>query len=136
MRTCKHGVFYFCVVIVVLVPPSIADEPTDFLVTKHTPTVITCTASGVPFPSIHWMKNGIRLLPRGDGYRIQSSGKTQSSACMSVDWFNDEWIASSGFFFHQHKRLKYICISGPRQLGKNAIRMGWGIEEKKCLETK
>ncbi|XP_019490993.1 PREDICTED: hemicentin-1 [Hipposideros armiger] len=58
----------------VQVPPSIADEPTDFLVTKHAPTVITCTASGVPFPSIHWMKNGIRLLPRGDGYRIQSSG--------------------------------------------------------------
>ncbi|KAI4578501.1 hypothetical protein MJG53_011356 [Ovis ammon polii x Ovis aries] len=58
----------------VQVPPSIADEPTDFLVTKHTPTVITCTASGVPFPSIHWMKNGIRLLPRGEGYRILSSG--------------------------------------------------------------
>lgn len=58
----------------VQVPPSIADEPTDFLVTKHTPTVITCTASGVPFPSIHWMKNGVRLLPRGEGYRILSSG--------------------------------------------------------------
>ncbi|XP_048080805.2 hemicentin-1 isoform X4 [Ursus arctos] len=58
----------------VQVPPSIADEPTDFLVTKHAPTVITCTASGVPFPSIHWTKNGIRLLPRGDGYRILSSG--------------------------------------------------------------
>ncbi|XP_044798654.2 hemicentin-1 isoform X4 [Bubalus bubalis] len=58
----------------VQVPPSIADEPTDFLVTKHTPTVITCTTSGVPFPSIHWMKNGIRLLPRGEGYRILSSG--------------------------------------------------------------
>ncbi|XP_043342030.1 hemicentin-1 isoform X3 [Cervus canadensis] len=58
----------------VQVPPSIADEPTDFLVTTHTPTVITCTASGVPFPSIHWMKNGIRLLPRGEGYRILSSG--------------------------------------------------------------
>uniref|UniRef100_A0A452FS37 Hemicentin-1 n=1 Tax=Capra hircus TaxID=9925 RepID=A0A452FS37_CAPHI len=58
----------------VQVPPSIADEPTDFIVTKHTPAVITCTASGVPFPSIHWMKNGIRLLPRGEGYRILSSG--------------------------------------------------------------
>ncbi|XP_011902754.1 PREDICTED: hemicentin-1 isoform X2 [Cercocebus atys] len=58
----------------VQVPPSIADEPTDFLVTKHAPAVITCTASGVPFPSIHWTKNGIRLLPRGDGYRILSSG--------------------------------------------------------------
>uniref|UniRef100_H0XAK9 Hemicentin 1 n=1 Tax=Otolemur garnettii TaxID=30611 RepID=H0XAK9_OTOGA len=58
----------------VQVPPSIADEPTDFLITKHAPAVITCTASGVPFPSIHWTKNGIRLLPRGDGYRILSSG--------------------------------------------------------------
>ncbi|XP_077758048.1 hemicentin-1 isoform X2 [Canis aureus] len=58
----------------VQVPPSIADEPTDLLVTKHAPTIITCTASGVPFPSIHWTKNGIRLLPRGDGYRILSSG--------------------------------------------------------------
>eukprot|EP00071_Canis_lupus_P006937 XP_005622503.1 hemicentin-1 isoform X3 [Canis lupus familiaris] len=58
----------------VQVPPSIADEPTDLLVTKHAPTIITCTASGVPFPSIHWTKNGIRLLPREDGYRILSSG--------------------------------------------------------------
>ncbi|XP_004688211.1 PREDICTED: hemicentin-1 [Condylura cristata] len=62
------------VTLTVQVPPSIADEPTDFLVTKHTPTILTCTASGVPFPSIHWTKNGIRLLPRGDGYRILSSG--------------------------------------------------------------
>ncbi|XP_047609819.1 hemicentin-1 isoform X2 [Phacochoerus africanus] len=58
----------------VQVPPSIADEPTDLLVTKHAPAVITCTASGVPFPTIQWMKNGVRLLPRGEGYRILSSG--------------------------------------------------------------
>lgn len=108
----------FCVVIVVLVPPSIADEPTDLLVTKLSPTVITCTASGVPFPSIHWMKNGIRLLPRGDGYRIQSSGKTQPSAHTSVDWINCEWMASPCFFSHQNKRIIYICISGLRQLEK------------------
>uniref|UniRef100_A0A8C3YS46 Hemicentin-1 n=1 Tax=Catagonus wagneri TaxID=51154 RepID=A0A8C3YS46_9CETA len=56
------------------VPPSVADEPTDLLVTKHAPTVIACTASGVPSPTIHWMKNGVRLLPRGEGYRILSSG--------------------------------------------------------------
>uniref|UniRef100_A0A8C9DLV3 Hemicentin-1 n=1 Tax=Prolemur simus TaxID=1328070 RepID=A0A8C9DLV3_PROSS len=66
--------FFLFVVVIVLVPPSIADEPTDVLVTKHAPAVITCTASGVPFPSILWTKNGVRLLPRGDGYRILSSG--------------------------------------------------------------
>ncbi|XP_004706727.1 hemicentin-1 [Echinops telfairi] len=58
----------------VQVPPSIADEPTDLLVTKHAPALITCTASGVPVPWIHWNKNGIRLLPRGTGYRLLSSG--------------------------------------------------------------
>nr|XP_044998229.1 hemicentin-1 isoform X3 [Jaculus jaculus] len=64
----------------VQVPPSIADEPTDFLVTKQAPAVITCAASGVPLPSIHWTKNGIRLIPRGDGYRILSSGAIEISA--------------------------------------------------------
>nr|XP_048286978.1 hemicentin-1 isoform X1 [Myodes glareolus] len=58
----------------VQVPPTIADEPMEFLVTRWAPAVMTCTASGVPVPSIHWTKNGIRLLPRGDGYRILSSG--------------------------------------------------------------
>lgn len=78
------NVCFLITVTVVLVPPSIADEPTDFVVTKHAPTVITCTASGVPFPSIHWTKNGIRLHPRGDGYRILSSGKTRFSHYTSM----------------------------------------------------
>ncbi|KAM4861104.1 hemicentin-1 [Thomomys bottae] len=64
----------------VQVPPSIADEPTDFLVTKQAPAVITCTASGVPVPSIHWTKNGVKLFPRGDGFRILSSGAIEISA--------------------------------------------------------
>lgn len=72
---CKqwNGNVWFSLV-AVLVPPAIADEPTDFLVTRQAPAVMTCTASGVPVPSVHWTKNGIRLLPRGDGYRILSSG--------------------------------------------------------------
>uniref|UniRef100_A0A803W8Y0 Hemicentin 1 n=1 Tax=Ficedula albicollis TaxID=59894 RepID=A0A803W8Y0_FICAL len=61
----------------VQVPPSIADEATELLVTKLSPVVVSCTASGVPVPSVHWTKNGIRLLPRGDGYRILSSGAVE-----------------------------------------------------------
>ncbi|XP_021053028.1 hemicentin-1 [Mus pahari] len=64
----------------VQVPPTIADEPMDFLVTRQAPAVMTCSASGVPAPSIHWTKNGLRLLPRGDGYRILSSGAIEISA--------------------------------------------------------
>ncbi|XP_067391212.1 hemicentin-1 isoform X2 [Emydura macquarii macquarii] len=59
--------------LIVQVPPSIADEATNLLVTKLSPAVIPCTASGVPVPSIHWTKNGLRLLLKGDGYRILSS---------------------------------------------------------------
>uniref|UniRef100_A0A8C9N6Y6 Hemicentin-1 n=1 Tax=Serinus canaria TaxID=9135 RepID=A0A8C9N6Y6_SERCA len=61
----------------VQVPPSIADEATELLVTKLSPVVVSCTASGVPVPSVHWTKNGIKLLPRGDGYRILSSGAVE-----------------------------------------------------------
>ncbi|NXU50379.1 HMCN1 protein, partial [Turnix velox] len=61
----------------VQVPPSIADEATDLLVTRLSPVVISCTASGVPAPSVHWTKNGVKLLPRGDGYRILSSGAVE-----------------------------------------------------------
>ncbi|XP_075792870.1 hemicentin-1 isoform X2 [Pelodiscus sinensis] len=65
---------------IVQVPPSIADEAADLLVTKLSPAVISCTASGVPVPSIHWTKNGIRLLPVGDRYRILSSGTIEITA--------------------------------------------------------
>ncbi|NXX95340.1 HMCN1 protein, partial [Centropus bengalensis] len=64
----------------VQVPPSIADEATDLLVTKLSPVVIPCTASGVPAPSIHWTKNGVKLLPRGNGYRILPSGAVEIAA--------------------------------------------------------
>ncbi|NXB77102.1 HMCN1 protein, partial [Donacobius atricapilla] len=64
----------------VQVPPSIADEATELLVTKLSPVVVSCTASGVPIPSVHWTKNGIKLLPRGDGYRILSSGAVEIPA--------------------------------------------------------
>ncbi|NWV42606.1 HMCN1 protein, partial [Grantiella picta] len=61
----------------VQVPPSIADEATELLVTKLSPAVVSCTASGVPVPTVHWTKNGVKLLPRGDGYRILSSGAVE-----------------------------------------------------------
>ncbi|XP_068547343.1 hemicentin-1 isoform X4 [Anas acuta] len=68
----------------VQVPPSIADEATDVLVTKLSPVIISCTASGVPTPSVHWTKNGVKLIPRGDGYRILSSGAVEIPAAQLV----------------------------------------------------
>ncbi|ETE60133.1 Hemicentin-1, partial [Ophiophagus hannah] len=66
--------------LMVEVPPSIADEVTDLLVTKSSPIIIPCTASGVPVPSILWTKNGMKLPSRGNGFRILSSGAIDISA--------------------------------------------------------
>ncbi|XP_036351171.2 hemicentin-1 [Ochotona princeps] len=60
--------------LIVQVPPSVADESTDILVTTGAPAVLPCSATGVPAPSVHWTRNGIRLLPRGESYRVLSSG--------------------------------------------------------------
>ncbi|XP_028259472.1 hemicentin-1 [Parambassis ranga] len=56
------------------VPPSIADEPTELVVTRLSPVVIACTASGVPEPTIHWTKDGMKLSQKGQGYSILPTG--------------------------------------------------------------
>lgn len=60
---------------VALVPPSIADEPTDLVVTRLSPVVIACTATGVPEPEIHWSKGSTKLLNEGEGYSILPTGQ-------------------------------------------------------------
>ncbi|XP_051232997.1 hemicentin-1 isoform X2 [Dicentrarchus labrax] len=59
------------------VPPSIADEPTELVVTRLSPVVIACTASGVPEPTIHWSKDGMKLPKEGRGYSILSTGPVE-----------------------------------------------------------
>ncbi|XP_061539337.1 LOW QUALITY PROTEIN: hemicentin-1 [Phycodurus eques] len=61
----------------VQVPPSIADEPTDLVVTRLSPVVIACTASGIPDPTIHWSKDGVKLVTQGQGYRILHTGQVE-----------------------------------------------------------
>ncbi|AWP10692.1 putative hemicentin-1 [Scophthalmus maximus] len=59
------------------VPPSIADEPTELTVTRLSPVVIACTASGVPEPTIHWSKDGMKLPKEGHGYTILPTGPVE-----------------------------------------------------------
>nr|XP_061790885.1 hemicentin-1-like [Nerophis lumbriciformis] len=85
--TVEDTALYVCVVsneageasrtisLTVQVPPSIADEPTDLVVTRLSPVVIACTASGVPDPTIHWSKDGIKLVKQGQGYQILQTGQ-------------------------------------------------------------
>uniref|UniRef100_A0A671W9G0 Hemicentin 1 n=1 Tax=Sparus aurata TaxID=8175 RepID=A0A671W9G0_SPAAU len=65
------------------VPPSIADEPTELVATRLSPVVIACTASGVPEPTIHWSKDGMRLLKEGAGYMLPNGSLQISKASVS-----------------------------------------------------
>ncbi|KAJ8376139.1 hypothetical protein SKAU_G00067190 [Synaphobranchus kaupii] len=62
------------------VPPSIADEATELVVTRLSPVVISCTASGVPEPALHWSKDGVRLPKVGKGFKILPSGPVEIAA--------------------------------------------------------
>ncbi|XP_017276034.1 hemicentin-1 isoform X1 [Kryptolebias marmoratus] len=61
----------------VIVPPSIADEPTEIAVTRLSPVVIACTATGVPEPTIHWSKDGLKLPSEGQGFTILPAGQIE-----------------------------------------------------------
>ncbi|MBN3302329.1 HMCN1 protein, partial [Amia calva] len=70
------------IVLTVQVPPSIADEATELVATRLSLVVISCTASGVPEPSIHWSKDGVKLLKQGEGYRILPSGPVEITSAL------------------------------------------------------
>ncbi|GAA6099393.1 hemicentin-1 isoform X2 [Tachysurus ichikawai] len=64
----------------VQVPPSIADEVTELLVSRQSPLMISCTASGFPAPVLQWSKDGMRLAKDGEGYKILPSGALEIAA--------------------------------------------------------
>ncbi|XP_009950773.1 PREDICTED: LOW QUALITY PROTEIN: hemicentin-2, partial [Leptosomus discolor] len=58
----------------IYVPPTIADDLMDVVVTRLSPAVLTCYASGVPPPTVSWSKEGAQLGSRGGGYRVLPTG--------------------------------------------------------------
>ncbi|CAK6433530.1 unnamed protein product [Pipistrellus nathusii] len=70
--------------VTVHVPPTIADDQTDFMVTRMAPVVLTCHSSGVPAPVVSWSKAGATLGPRGSGYRVSPSGALEIGQALPV----------------------------------------------------
>ncbi|XP_012784766.2 hemicentin-2 [Ochotona princeps] len=65
-------------------PPTIADDQTDFTVTRMAPVVLTCHATGVPAPAVSWSKAGAQLGVRGSGYRVLPSGALEIGHALPV----------------------------------------------------
>ncbi|KAM6170210.1 hemicentin-2 [Rhynchocyon petersi] len=70
--------------VTVQVPPTIADDQTDFTVTKMAPAVLTCHSTGVPAPVVSWSKAGTQLGVRGSGYRVSPSGNLDIGQALPI----------------------------------------------------
>ncbi|XP_055255516.1 hemicentin-2 isoform X3 [Moschus berezovskii] len=70
--------------VTVHVPPTIADDQTDFTVTMMAPVVLTCHSTGVPAPVVSWSKAGTRLGVRGSGYRVSPSGALEIGQALPI----------------------------------------------------
>ncbi|XP_069729285.1 hemicentin-2 [Phaenicophaeus curvirostris] len=66
------------------VPPTIADDVTDVVVTRLSPAVLTCYTSGVPPPAVSWSKEGAQLGSRGGGYHILPTGALEIRQALPV----------------------------------------------------
>nr|XP_021547233.1 hemicentin-2 [Neomonachus schauinslandi] len=66
------------------VPPTIADDQTDFTVTKMAPVVLTCHSMGVPAPVVSWSKAGTQLGRQGNGYRVLPSGALEIGQALPI----------------------------------------------------
>ncbi|EHA98366.1 Hemicentin-1, partial [Heterocephalus glaber] len=65
-------------------PPTIADDQTDFAVSRMASVVLTCHNTGVPAPAVSWSKAGAQLGARGSGYRISPSGALEIGQVLPV----------------------------------------------------
>ncbi|XP_067398294.1 hemicentin-2 [Emydura macquarii macquarii] len=72
------------IAVAVHVPPTIADDRTDFTATRTSPAVLTCYASGVPAPAVSWSKGGAQLGNRGSGYRVLPTGALEISRALPM----------------------------------------------------
>ncbi|XP_029816435.1 hemicentin-2 [Manacus vitellinus] len=78
------------------VPPTIADDLTDVVVTRLSPVVLTCYTFGVPQPTVSWSKDGAQLGSRGGGYRVLPRGEPTPS----VEWQRDGELLLEGPHAH------------------------------------
>ncbi|XP_007942419.2 hemicentin-2 [Orycteropus afer afer] len=66
------------------VPPTIADDQTDFTVTKMAPVVLTCHSTGIPAPVVSWSRAGTQLGLRGSGYRVLPTGALEIRQALPI----------------------------------------------------
>jgi len=60
-----------------IVPPSIADSPSNYSVAEGSSVRLDCVVDGDPKPQITWSKNGERISATDPHYLMNSSGSLE-----------------------------------------------------------
>ena len=56
--------------------PQISATQTAITVTEANSATLSCTATGDPFPTISWLRNGVIIQPGMTGFQFLASGQT------------------------------------------------------------
>uniref|UniRef100_F1S0Y1 Hemicentin-2 n=1 Tax=Sus scrofa TaxID=9823 RepID=F1S0Y1_PIG len=116
--------------VTVHVPPTIADDQTDFTVTMMAPVVLTCHSTGVPAPVVSWSKAGTRLGARGNGYRVSPSGALEIGQALPIHAGRYTCTARNAVGV-AHKHVVLTVRASP--VVKPLPRVVWAVAEKEVL---
>lgn len=70
-----------------LVPPSISSKGGMITVVVNEPVRLECEASGVPMPSLTWLKEGRPVSSFSDGVQVCAFGSLDALVCIYTCWF-------------------------------------------------
>ncbi|XP_028353185.1 hemicentin-2 [Physeter macrocephalus] len=116
--------------VTVHVPPTIADDQTDFTVTMMAPVVLTCHSTGVPAPVVSWSKAGTQLGLRGNGYRVSPSGALEIGQALPIHASRYTCTARSSAGV-AHKHVVLTVQASP--VVKPLPSVVWAVAEEEVL---
>ncbi|XP_065735248.1 hemicentin-2 [Phocoena phocoena] len=116
--------------VTVHVPPTIADDQTDFTVTMMAPVVLTCHSTGVPAPVVSWSKAGTQLGLRGNGYRVSPSGALEIRQALPIHASRYTCTARSSAGV-AHKHVVLTVQASP--VVKPLPSVVWAVAEEEVL---
>ena len=89
-------------------------------VTEGNSATLSCTASGDPFPTLSWLRNGVVIEPGTTGYQFLSSGQTLVIGSVVESTHEGQYMCRATNFLGTATATISLSV-----LGKNSTRMRW-----------